>query len=887
LRRAGPNAYAELSGLVSDFGDGPGGGTTTQLRVFGAVLRLLDKLGADRPVIMVIEDIHWADPSTVDLVDYLARGQTTEKALLVCTYRSSDLRPGDPVRRMLAELDRARKIHRIDLSRFTPEELAVFLTVTTGEPPSSETIDRCVELSDGNAFFVEELLASGLLLPGSNPLPPSLRDVVLARVELLGDDERDVLRAAAVAGRRVSHRLLAAVSELPERVLTSALRECVAQHMLVIDPGDDTYVFRHALLREAVYQDLLPGERLALHAAIARALDADPGMSYAEDMTVAAELAYHWTQAREYPAALAEAVRAGHAAMRIRAFRDAERQYQRALDLWPRVPDAATVAGTGRVPLLAAAADAARWSGHVKLAVEHIRAAVADTDDAELYERLGSYLWEAGDSAGSRAAYETAAGLLAGAPPTVVLARVLAGQASVHLAEGRHSVGLAVAEEAVSVARAFGEAAAEGRALSTAGVAHTLLGRTDVGIETMREAVRITETVDNLEDRLRAYANLAYVLAVAGRPDESLHAAETGYGIADGFGLGTTRMGGRLANNIAASLVQLGRWDEAAARLTQLLIDRPVAETRFPTLTLAEIHLARGRFDHTERLVAAVGRVEGSATNPELAGPMAAYLAEIHLWCGSPMAARQAVADGLAVTRDAENAEPVLRLCALGLRAEADEHDRLRAVPRQRSTATDPVRRRAAELIATVENLGTDLLPENGAIRRQCVAEYARIDAPQEAARLWRETADGWEALRRPYPAAYARWRLAEAAMNARDVHSAATAARAAYQGALRLVAVPLRDEILSFSRRSRIDLADTVAAQTDKPAPPTAHGLTPRELDVLRRLCDGHTNRQIASELFITEKTVGAHVSNILMKLDVNNRGEAAAAAHRLRLFT
>ncbi|WP_275423832.1 helix-turn-helix transcriptional regulator, partial [Virgisporangium ochraceum] len=625
--------------------------------------------------------------------------------------------------------------------------------------------------------------------------------------------------------------------------------------------------------------------------AIAAALTADPGLSYAEDMTVAAELAYHWTQARAYDRALAEAVRAGHAAMRMRAFRDAERQYQRALDLWERVPAAAAVAGTGRVPLLAAAADAARWSGHVKRAVEHVKAAIAEADDAtELYERLGSYLWEAGDGAGSREAYERAADLLADRPPTVVLARVLAGQATALLGEGRYSVGLTTAEQAVSVARAVGAAEAEGRALTTVGVALTLLGRTGPGIKAMREAVRITGTVDNLEDLLRAYANLAFVLALSGRSEESLHTAETGYGIAQRFGLGTSRMGGMLANNISASLVQLGRWDEAAARLAQLLIDRPVAETRYATLTLAEIHLARGRFEQAEQLVQAVRRVAGSTVQPALAGAMAAYTAEIQLWRGKPDAARTAVADGLRVTGAAENAELTLRLCALGLRAEADEHDRIRAVPRQRATAVDPVRQRAAELIAMVRGIGTDppLLPEAEAVRRQCLAEHSRVDAtdPADTARLWEETADGWDALGRPYPAAYARWRRAEAALTARDQHSATEAARAAYDSAIRLVAVPLRTELESLARRSRLVLTEPVADPVTEPAAPDTHGLTRRELEVLRRLCDGHTNRQIASELFITEKTVSVHVSNILTKLDVNNRGEAAAAAHRLRLF-
>jgi DNA-binding CsgD family transcriptional regulator/tetratricopeptide (TPR) repeat protein len=749
---------------------------------------------------------------------------------------------------------------------------------------SHEVVDRVFALSDGNAFFAEELLMAGGLTADGDIIPRlsgSLRDLLLARFELLGADARTVMRVAATAGRQVSHRLLAAVCDLGEQRMLEALRECVAQHMLVVDPLDDTYVFRHALLREAVHQDLLPGERLSLHRAVALALTADPRLSYAEDLTVAAELSYHWYEARAYAEALSAAVQAGDTAMRVHAFREAEQQYRRAIDLWPRVDDAAEVAAAPRVRILVSAADAARWAGHVHRAVDLVRRALAEDGGAdpvcrgELHERLGSYLWESGDGSGSQQAYAEAGALLTGQPSSALTARVRAGQATAEIRTGRYSAALRLAREAVDTAREAGAKAEEGRALNIVGVALTMAGRPGEGVEALRSALAIADAAVHLEDLYRAYGNLTLALENAGRVEESLTVALNGIARTRQLGLEHTRGGGVLANNASAALVLLGRWDEAAEIIADVLVDLPVRESLYPRLTLAEICVARGRFDEASRLLGVVQESGASIREPQFVGALRACEAEQAIWERKYDVARRAIAGCFGVIGESENVVVLSRLCALGLRIEAD--DRSRARP----AAVEEIIRRLDGL----SRLG-DLafLPDARALQAQCAAERERF-AGNDSPSGWDEVAAAWDAVDRPYAAAYARWREAEAAMSSRDAARARQAARAAHRTAIRLGARPLREEVEALARRARLDLADLPVTSGRPAAPVDPFGLTPREREVLALLCDGLSNRRIARALFVTEKTAGTHVSNILAKLGVPSRGEAAAVAHRLGL--
>jgi predicted ATPase len=243
------------------------------------VLGLLGRLSAARPVMLVLEDLHWADQSTLELVAFLVRSLRAARVLLMATYRSDELHRRHPLRPLLTSWERVRTVDRLELLRFQRDEVATQLAAIMSAEPGPGLVDLVFDRSGGNAYLVEEL--AGVVRRGGDPadLPPSLVDVLLSGVDSLSPAAQRLLRTAAVAGKRVPDRLLAAVAGLGEAELFAALREAVESHLLVVDPTGHGYEFRHALTRDAVYEDMLPGERVRLHAAYGETLAADPGLA--------------------------------------------------------------------------------------------------------------------------------------------------------------------------------------------------------------------------------------------------------------------------------------------------------------------------------------------------------------------------------------------------------------------------------------------------------------------------------------------------------------------------------------------------------------------------------------------------------------------------------
>ena len=289
------------------------------------------------PLLFVIEDLHWADRSTRDLLVFLARNLQDTQVVLVGTYRSDDLHRRHPLRAVLAELERGGTVLRIELERFTRAELRDQLTGILGSPPAADLVDAVFERSEGNPFFAEEIVAA--TRDGDcRALPPTLRDLLLARVDELPASTREILRTAAVIGRRFPHTLLAAVCERLDDDLLEDLRLAV-EHQVLVTEGD-RYSFRHALVQEAVYDDLLPGERTRLHARFAELLVESPGLFDGGEAERVSEVACHWFPAHDNERALPAAVDAARAAEQMYAFPEALAHCERALELWDRVADA-------------------------------------------------------------------------------------------------------------------------------------------------------------------------------------------------------------------------------------------------------------------------------------------------------------------------------------------------------------------------------------------------------------------------------------------------------------------------------------------------------------------------------------------------------------------
>jgi DNA-binding CsgD family transcriptional regulator len=895
---AGPS-WPELARLLPALGDPDHAGPmpppepTGQARLFELLIGLLGALADQATLVVVVEDVHWADRSTRDLLTFLARNLRRQRVVLVATHRSDE--PERPwLSPFLAELGRAGA-ERLELDRLGRAESAAQMAAILGAMPPVELVEGVFARAEGNPFFTEELLAA--TDGGPAELPATLHDLLRGRIQAVSEPARRVLRVAAVVGRRAPHRLLAAVAGLHDRPLDEALRETVASKLLVTRPGGDGYEFRHALLQEVAYADLLPGERARLHGEVAAAVAAHPGWAGGTRATVAAELAHHWEAAGDLERALPAAVEAGVQAEQAYAFAEAHRQLERALELWTQVPGAADLTGLDRVGLLERVAGAAFLAHEMPRAAGLWREALAGVDPAGdpvraglLQERLGRALWLSLDDA-ALGAYREAVHLVPAEPPSAARATVLAGYAQILLMlPGQFAEVRRVAEEALGNARRAGARREEGRALAHLG---SMVAAEDVeeGLALLRAAQRIAVEQGDVEGLGWSSSHLAWCSAEAGRLDEALAASLQG-------AEASRRLGSiwqfHLTGTAAWLEFLLGRWedterhfDAALDRLTQGpgAVHQRFERARFE-VARGDAAAARRWLGQAEAMAATAGRVQFDA---QWAHKQAGVRAELALWEGRDEEAWTAVGEGLAVLLRVGEENAVPELFALGLAAATGRAEQ--ALARRDAAGAEAARRDGDQLLARLEAIGgpPERALETAAVLGQCRAEQTRLHGRSDPA-AWAAAAAGWEALAMPYPAACARWREAEALLAARA--SRAEVERvlgAAHAVAARLGAGFLLGELERLARRGRVrleappDLAP--AAEAEAPSAARSLGLTPREEEVLALVATGRTNRQIAEVLFITEKTASLHVSHILAKLGVAGRVEAAAVAHRLGL--
>jgi tetratricopeptide (TPR) repeat protein len=705
VREVGPGAvrefigpsWPELARVVPALGESDHAGQTeqaAQARLFELLLGLLGRLSEQTQLVLVVEDLHWADRSTRDLLVFLVRNLRQERLPLVISYRNDE--PGQQqLGPYLAELDRVGRVERIELSRLDQVQTGAQLAGILEAAPTADLLEAVFARSEGNPYFTEELLA--VVRAGSGELPATLRDLLRGRAQRLPDHARQVLTVVAVAGRRVPHRLLVAVAGLDDQQLVEALRAAVANQLLVTESGEDGYRFRHALLREVIEADLLPGERARLHAGLARALTEQPELAGDSQAVAAAELAAHWDAAGDPTQALPAKVGAGLAADRARAFPEAQRHYERALQLWEQVSDPGRAAGLDQIELLTRAADAAGASGRTQRALVLLTTALDQldpTDDpvraALLHMRLGGQRWGAGDEPACLAALEKAARILP-PEPSPERARVLAYHAKYLMLADRWRAAARRAEEALAVARTVGARAEEGHALD-------ILGVCTRDIERLVEARRIAEELGNAEGIARAYLNLGSTLSRGGRQREALDVFRRGLTAARELGL-ERAMGSVLAVALAQTLFELGDWKESGRVVAEDLERGGIVPFRLHAVKRM-LDLGRGDFPAArEQLELAVGL---SPSPIEASWPLTS-LAELAIWEGRYDDARAAVDQAVNVLQPLDPEEELpptetAELPALGLRVEADCGELARAA--HSAAGVQEARRRAEPLVA-------------------------------------------------------------------------------------------------------------------------------------------------------------------------------------------
>jgi DNA-binding CsgD family transcriptional regulator len=890
----GPS-WSELARLLPSLGEPASGpaGQAAQARLFELLLGLLGRLGEQAPLLLVVEDLHWADRSTRQLLGFLVRNLRAERLLVVVTYRSDEPHP-DRLGPYLAELDRSGRVERLELARLDRAATVAQLTAILGAAPAADLVEAVFGRSEGNPFFAEELLAA--VRAGSGALPTTSRDLLQGRIDGLPDQPKQVLRVAAVAGRQVSHRLLAAVAGLDDQQLEGALREVVAQQLLLARPGEGGYQFRHALLREVVDAGLLPGERARLHAGYAHALTRQPELASGAPAVAAAELAAHWDAAGEPTRALPARVQAGLAAERARAFAEAWRHYERALELWEQVADPGRLAGLAQVDLLARAAEAVALTGAAGEAVGLLEDTLGRVDvsadpvrAAVLLARLGTHRRVAGDEAGAVAALADAERLVSGAPPSAEVARVLGACAYGLLLRARCEQAIACSEAAIAAARAVGARAEEAAALRVLAAGLASIGGLERALDLLLEARRLAEEVGDAEAVMGTYMTVCPLLVWAGREREAVEDAQQGYRRARELGL-QYATGSFVAGNLAFRLLETGRW----AQCEQLTREALASDTwgAFNLRVVRGVLLARqGAFTAAQEQLDLALRL----SPPYLRDSAWLGQAEFGLWAGRQDQAATAVAEGLRgwAERDPDSTQTHPNdsdWYPLALRLEADRAEQ--AAARQAGEEVAEAQRRAAPLVAELDRLQATPPPQarypyvNGNLLL-ARAEQSRLEGRSDPQR-WRAAAAAWERIDWPFEAAYARFREAEALLaHGSPRPHAEPALRSAHQTAVALGAAPLRREIESLAKRGRLRLDDhpDKAATSKAPSPAASLGLTRRETEVLALVAKGRTNKQIGQELFITQGTAGVHVSRILTKLGVASRVEAAAIAHRLDL--
>ncbi|WP_323188212.1 AAA family ATPase [Streptomyces sp. NBC_00249] len=909
LATAAAGQEDELARILPELGETPRGphDEESTARLFELTARMLERLAADRTVVLVLEDLHWADTSTRHLLAYLVRTLGSGRLVVVATYRADDIHRRHPLRPLLAELDRLRTVRRIELARFNRAEVRRQLAGILASQPEEAFVDSVFDRSDGNAFFVEELVASHESGCRTG-LTESLRDLLLVRVEVLPDAAQRVVRIVAEGGSTIEYPLLRAVAQLGEDELIEALRAAVGANILLATADGDGYRFRHSLVREAVSDDLLPGERARVNRRYAEAVEADETLVRAEERVI--RLANYWYAANNPAKALPAVLAASVTARRRHAYSEQLSLLERALDLWESTPEDVREAlrpadytdvyppcgcdpettPLQRLDLLAEATVAARFGGERERALKLTKLALRmlDEDGADGPDPLrAAWFWTErsrliaslgrGDG---WAEIATAQDLVKGLPPSQVHADVLVRAAGWGMLHNPGPDNMAAAERAVEYARMVGAEETELNARITVGSMLGDAGDPEAGFTELHAVLERAVALGLTVVAGRVHINLSSQLEGLGRSREAVELAEQGAELVSRSRLLDTEAWVR--GNLAESLYSLGRWDEAAEASRRILrVGQGAAPRGAAASRLAYLALARGELTEAAQQLAAAHAHFGTHDNqPQHRLPL--YRLAIGVAEGEGRIAdvraetAQAVAYGFPLGQH-RYAWPLLLASAS---AEADA----RGLP-----AADAGRDAALEVLRTAARTLPTPAPVWTAHAEYLRAELLRAEGRDTAAD-WNDVEAAVRPLERPYLLARTRHRLAEALLvGGGDRQTAAGLLRDAHATADRLGSRRLREDLALLAQRARLPLTpdDTRPAPAPDLDPAEALGLTSREREVLCLVATGATNRLIAQELFISPKTASVHVSNILAKLGVAGRGEAAALAHRLRLFT
>ena len=725
----------------------------SRLRLFSAIATALSALATRRPVALVLEDLHWADSATLDLLEHL---QVRPCRLpTVGTFRTDDPSTPRATADWCARMQRLPTVRTLALGPLSLEDTAVQIEQLLAAPPGPAMVREVHRRTEGQPLFTEQLVAQ---LGNAEPLPRLLGELLDRRTEGLTPGARAVSRALAVAGRPLTPELLARATGLGAAELVRALHELDDRRLL--RPGAGNAVeLRHPLLGEAVHRHLFATEAAEEHGRMAAALAAT------EDVP-AAEVAEHWQRAGDRVLELDWRIRAAREAGRRFAVAQEAAQWRRVLDLWPDGVDTAGRPATGRGEAYLAAMDAlefidvgAAWS-----VAEEAIGWLPDPDGAqaaEVYRRAADHSGNLGDWHTALRLAESAVRIHESLPPSLGYVNALSTCATQLGAVGRGHEEAAMAARAAEVCAGLGEPTTYRTRLSVQALTAATTGDLELALSLIDRAEDVETTAPDPMGVIYQAINHGIVLMLAGRgPDEVLAAARPGLEEGAGWGLDTWPLS-VLRGNVAMAMRRAGQVQRAAVLIDPVTEEAPTHLRAGEHQERAALDVLRGRLDSATERFEALASIPASGLHNTIEATEEHVAAD--LWAGRPDAAFQRLMAVLREAVDTDAPADLSTMLVLAVRAAADV---------AAWHASPSIQRRAS--LTVLQHL-RDRFPVDPfaplpafalrpATRASWAAESARLLGEPGVGR-WAAAAREWDRIGRPHDAAYCRWRAAQAAL--------------------------------------------------------------------------------------------------------------------------
>ena len=863
-----------------------------QERLFFAVAAFLRSLAAAQPVAIAVEDLHWADAMTLDLLTYLVAGTSTG-VTLVATIRGDEKPLHDAVAVALGEWRRSANTVTIELGPLPRAAVVDQVTGLLGRTPPSDFVDELVARAGGNPFFTEQLVSHALATQPAgaalraSTLPSHLVGFLETRIRRCSEEGGLVLAALGVAARPLSSGQLVAVTGLDVDAVGRTVRELSAFSLLARGEGRGLIAPRHALLAAAVVDETDPATLARIHERVARLFEES------RDPSLSAEIAGHWAAAGREREELRACIAAAEAAESLAAYVTAGSLWTRICALAPAYPDEVASQGQTEIGLALRALQALRWAGEMDRAIELVEATwkrlapLEETLDAgRLLQWLGTLRLIHDRAAGERTLRE-AVRILRPLAPTPELSEALRGLGQAVCMEGREGEAQALLEGAVSVARDADSLRQEALARVTLAAALLNWGRAKEALAVMEALATRTGAAEDPLARISLAVRQSDGLLQAGQLADARDVAANALDAAHREGFGGVFEAAVLRYNLGEAELELGQ----TAALYELV--QPVTSSRTPGVitfgdhelrSMADLNL--GLIDEALGGIERVRRVVDGLSDIEAFRVVLQHMAVILMWAGQPEKALTAVMTGFERLSGTSEFVRCSELFTIGAAVAADLSVQARA---RRDDAgrheAETALHRMDELIQNSRHSPFENRPGDGRVAIDALqwrAELSRAGGQSDPG-LWAATAQAWQSQSRPHRAAYAWWRYSQARVDNGDAPvQVAEALQRAHE--LSEEMLPLRRVVQDMAARARVRLAPTppVPEQNPEPVALPVH-LTAREREILRHIVVGRSNAQIAKDLFISDKTVSTHVSNLLRKLGVQNRIQAAAWADQV----